>query len=184
MRVVNKEQVLFRRQRQSKIQEDSLIQLPDEYLIGKNAESSKFRIGEFIDGPDNIPAGAKVVVHEAMSQSLELIGELVHRSPIDFVLAYIDNEIHPLKNLVLVKPDPKEENIPGSFLLMPEFSRRPSQTGTVLALGPECKYLEAGARVAFALFSGVDFDFNGETYLLARETPLPGYEDEILGVFE
>ncbi len=187
MRVVNKQQALFRRFMQNKLHEDSLIQLPEEFLIGKNAESSKFRIGELIDGPENIPTGARVIVHEAMSQSLELIGEKVHRAPIEFVLAYIDKDdvVHPLQNLVLVKPDPKEENIPGSFLLMPEYSRRPATTGTVLALGPDCKYVEVGNKVAYALFSGVDFDLNGETFLLVREMPLSNqYADELLGVLE
>lgn len=183
MRRVNDNQVLFRREIQQSI---GLIQLPDEYTMGKTAQSSKYRFAECIDAKD-IPTGAKVVVHEMMSQSLELIGDKIHRAPLDFCLGYIEEgrPFQCLKNVVLVRPDPVKETVENSFILAPESSRLPSTRGTVISIGPDCKYLEAGQRVLFALFSGLDIELEGETYLLLRELPLAdNWTDEVIGIID
>lgn len=185
MRRVNDQQILVRRRIQKQV---GLIQLPDEYMMGtlSGAKDAGYRFAECIDAKD-IPVGAKVVVHEAMSQSLELIGDKVHRVPIDFVLGYLE-EGRPFqcyKNIVLVKPDPVKETVGNSFILAPESSKLPATTGTVVSLGPDCKYLEVGARVMFALFSGLEIELEGESFILLRELPLtPQWTDEILGVVD
>lgn len=182
MRRVNDSQVLMRREIQRSI---GLIQLPEEYIMGKTTESSEYRWATCIDAKD-IPTGARIVCHECMSQSLELIGDKVHRAPVDFVLGYISpegGEFHCLKNVVLVKPDPRQETVENSFILAPDCSRKPSTTGTVISIGPDCKYVKPKDRVMFALFSGLDIQLDGETYLLLREMPLTSqYTDEIIGV--
>lgn len=183
MKRVNDNQILIRRTIQKEI---GLIQLPDEFTIGKTGASSMYRFTECIDAKD-IPVGAKVIVHEAGSQSLELIGDNIHRAPIDFVLAYIeDNKVKCLKNLILVKVDPQEETISGSFLLAPESSRLPSQTGTVLQVGPDTQEIKVGDRIMWSLFSGVEIDLLDEgTCVLLREFPLnSNYIDEVVGILE
>jgi co-chaperonin GroES (HSP10) len=64
------------------------------------------------------------------------------------------NQIKPLKDRVLVKPDGMEEFI-GS-LQVPEEYRKKLQRGTVLALGKKCKReeLRVGDEVAFAAYGG------------------------------
>lgn len=185
MKRVNDSQILVRRQLQKEI---GLIQLPDEYMIGHSAQDSKYRFCEVIDAPAPIPVGSKLVVHELQSQSLELIGDKVHRVPIEFALGYLEEgrPFQCLKNLVLVKPDPKEETVSGSFILAPEFSRLTPVKATVLQVGPDCKEVKVGDRVVTAPFAGLEIEL--EEYgacLLVREFPLTEqYTDELLGWLE
>lgn len=181
MRRVNDSQVIIRRTIQQNI---GIIQLPDEYMMGKNSSSSEYRFAEVVDGASPLAPGMKVIVHEMGSQSLELIGDKIHRAPIDFILAYINDTgaIQCLRNLVLVKPDPKEETVSGSFILAPESSRLPQTTGVVVNIGPDCKYVEVGQKALYALFSGVEVELGGQEYILLREEPPKGWTDEIVGI--
>lgn len=185
MRTVNSEKIaIIRRQAQKSI---GSILLPDSFSIGSSVESSAYRIAELVDGLGLAP-GTKIIVAEMGSHDLdlkEMIGEDIHRVPVENVLAYIDEAgAHPLQNLVMVKPDEKEEKISGTMLIVPESSRRPSQTGTVLAVGPEVKEpeLKTGARVMFALFSGLEVPLAEGNVTFLRESPLWGHSDELVGI--
>lgn len=186
MRRANAETVLIRRQIQQSV---GLIQLPDEYMMGKSASDSKYRFAEVVDGPEPLTPGDLIVVHEMQSQSLDLIGDKVHRAPLDFCLGFIPKgggAFECLKNIVLVKPDPKEETVSGSFILAPEPSRLPAVKATVLKAGPEVKEVKEGDRVAVALFSGLEIELEEfGACLLVREFPLTDqYTDELLGWLE
>ncbi len=178
MRSASKEIVLIRRQAQKTY---GLLQLPDSYAIGSGASTSKYRIADLVSGPDHIPAGSQVIVQELGSQEID--GDL-HRVPIEFVLGYIDETgAKPLQNLVMVKPDPKEEK--RGSILVPECSQPPSTQGEVLAIGPDVKEVAPGQRVLFALFSGLEVELDGVgavTFL--RENPMKSYSDELLAVIE
>lgn len=187
MRTANSEKIaLIRRQPQKSI---GSILLPDSFSIGSSVESSGYRLAELVDGLGLAP-GTQVVVAEMGSHDLdlkEMIGEDIHRVPVENVLGYIDETgAHPLQNLVMVKPDEKEEKISGTMLIMPEASRRPSQTGTVLAVGPEVKEkaLAPGVRCAYALFGGLEVPLAEGNVTFLRENPLPLHSDELLCIVE
>lgn len=188
MRTVNKEKIaLIRRLPQKSI---GSILLPDSFTMGASVESSKYRVAELVDGLDLAP-GVHVVVAEVASQDLDLketFGDDIHRTPAENVLAYIDDEgAHPLQNIVMVKPDEKEEKISGTMLLMPDCSKRPPQTGTILAVGPKVKdkELAPGVRCAWAMFSGLEVPLEKEgNVIFLREDPLPLHYPELLAILE
>ncbi len=187
MRTASKEIVLIKRKIQRNV---GAILLPEEFTIGSSSSTSRYRIAEVVDGGGLAP-GTQVVLGEMSSVEVEeFIGEGIHRAPLEFILAKIDPETGaclPLKNLVLVKPDPLEENISGSMLLMPDCSKKPSQVGTVIKVGPEVKdpELVEGARVIWSLFTGmeVSLDKEGDCILL-RSEPLKNHIAELVAVIE
>lgn len=188
MRVVNKEKIVLLKRRQS-TQIGSIV-LPDSFTVGSSTETSGYRIAELISGPDHIPLGP-VIVAELGSHDLdlkELVGEDIHRAPVENILGYVTEEgAKPLLNLVMVKPDEKEEKISGTMLIMPDCSKRPTQFGTVISTGPDVKEpeLKAGARVCWSLFAGLEVPLEKEgNVIFLREEPLPLHSPELLAIVE
>jgi len=74
--------------------------------------------------------------------------------------------IEPLGSRVLVKPL-EGENQTHSGLYLPETAKEKPQTGLVTAVGEdEDITLKEGDKVLFAKYSGTEFKFDGEDYLL------------------
>jgi co-chaperonin GroES (HSP10) len=72
----------------------------------------------------------------------------------------------PRKNLVLVKPDPKEEVSQGGIVLPDGPIRESHRIGTVLAVGKDSA-LEVGDRIVFGTFAGHPY----EDSLILNESP-------------
>ena len=185
MRTPNKEKIALIRRQQQKESVGGIL-LPDEFTIGTDSKTSGYRLAELISGPDYIPRGAKVILAEVNSQE---IGFGIHRAPLQFILAYLDDfgKCIPLQDLVLIKLDPKAEKISSSSLLfIPDCSRPPSTTGTVIAIGEDVKDpdIRIGSKALIALFSGLEIYLEdiGECALV-RYNPLKNHTDELLGVF-
>lgn len=184
MRTASKSIALIRRQPQKSI---GSILLPDQFTVGSSVESSGYRIAELIDGLGLAP-GVLVILGEMSSQELSMVGEDIHRAPVEFVLAYIESGIcHPLQNVVLIRKDPKEDKVAGSELLfMPDCSKPPSTTGEIIAIGPDVKDpdIKLGARALIALFAGLEvFIDKIGVCVLVRTEALKNHSDELLGVF-
>lgn len=81
--------------------------------------------------------------------------------------------VAPLKANLLVKPDPPQERSHGGILL-PDSIKTRSQRGTVIAVGPDCKGVQVGARVLFTYWSAVHLDLNGVEHFLYREEDILG----------
>jgi len=64
------------------------------------------------------------------------------------------NQIKPLGDRVLVKPDEPEGKV--GKILLPDAFQKKSQYGTVLAVGKDNKepLIKVGSRVAFAAYGG------------------------------
>lgn len=86
--------------------------------------------------------------------------------------------LHPLGDRVLVRPDPAEEK-KGLLYLAP--SADPPTRGTVVAVGPgryddagRCvpMSVEAGERVFYGRFSGIELDDGGEKLIVLRDGDL------------
>jgi chaperonin GroES len=76
------------------------------------------------------------------------------------------NPIEPLGSRVLVQPLEGESQT-RSGLYLPETAKEKPQTGLVTAVGDdEDITLKEGDKVLFAKYSGTEFKFNGEDYLL------------------
>ncbi len=182
---LNKEMVLVRRHTQE--EKIGSIFLPDEFISGESGALSKNRFCDVLATPEDshIKEGTVVAVHELSSKSIEIgPDEYAHLAPIELVTGALTSEgFECFQNYILVKADPSEEKIGAIFI--PDESRKPSQYGTVVGIGPDCKYLEVGARIMFQLFGGLALDVNGEELLVMRELPVDNnYADDVLGLIE
>ena len=80
-------------------------------------------------------------------------------------------KIEPLGNRVLVKVA-EHENTTASGLVLPENAQEKPQEGIVEAVGNAEEMLiklEAGDRILFAKYSGVELKENGQVYLILNE---------------
>ncbi|NMB61785.1 MAG: co-chaperone GroES [Chloroflexi bacterium] len=80
-------------------------------------------------------------------------------------------KIEPLGNRVLVKVA-EHENTTASGLVLPETAQEKPQEGIVEAVGNAEEMLiklEAGDRILFAKYSGVELKENGQVYLILNE---------------
>ena len=80
-------------------------------------------------------------------------------------------KIEPLGNRVLVKVA-EHENTTASGLVLPETAQEKPQEGIVEAVGNAEEMLiklEAGDRILFAKYSGVEVKENGQVYLILNE---------------
>jgi len=91
--------------------------------------------------------------------------------------------IQPIGYRVLVKPDSEEEISPGGIVL-PDYSKKKPQEGTVLAVGTdrlldsgECQVIpvKVGDRIILAKYGGAEIEIEREEYLILDV-------DSILGV--
>lgn len=93
--------------------------------------------------------------------------------------------IHPHGDRILVKR--REEVTQVGAIHVPDAHREKPMEGIVLAVGPggtcaECREatpmrIEVGQRVLFGRFSGQEFVFSGQTFVLMRE-------DEVLATLD
>jgi chaperonin GroES len=80
--------------------------------------------------------------------------------------------IQPLGLRVLVKPLDQETRT-ASGILLPETAKEKPQTGTVVAVGDdEDIKLQVNDRVLFAKYSGTEFKYQGQEYLIMEENDI------------
>ena len=80
--------------------------------------------------------------------------------------------IQPLADRVLIKPVPAEEKIGG--IIIPDTAKEKPLQGTVVATGNGTKdeemILKAGDNVLYGKYSGQEVEFEGEKYLVMRQS--------------
>ena len=81
--------------------------------------------------------------------------------------------IRPLADRVLVKPAPAEEKTAGGIIIPDTAKEKPLQ-GEVLAVGNGTKdeemVLKAGDTVLYGKYAGTEVEFDGEKYLIMRQS--------------
>ncbi|WP_185850232.1 co-chaperone GroES [Blattabacterium cuenoti] len=85
----------------------------------------------------------------------------------------VEVNIKPLADRVLVKPDPAETKT-SSGIIIPDTAKEKPQKGTVFAVGKgkknEPMILKEGDRVLYGKYSGTELKWDGEEYLIMRES--------------
>ena len=94
------------------------------------------------------------------------------------------NKLKPLNDRVLIKRKTETESQGG--IILTESAQEKQQQGTVVAVGPgkytndgklQTMQVKPGDTVFFAKYSGVEFDFDSEDFIIMRE-------DDIVAVTE
>lgn len=89
--------------------------------------------------------------------------------------------IQPLGDRVLVKPDVAEEKT-ASGLFIPDTAKEKPQRGTVVSVGGG-KFengtkidmtVKAGDKVLYGKYSGTELTFDGQEYMIMRESDILG----------
>jgi chaperonin GroES len=91
------------------------------------------------------------------------------------------SSIKPLSDRVLVKPDVAEEKT-ASGIIIPDTAKEKPQRGTVVAAGPGkvengTKFeltVKVGDKVLYGKYSGTELSFDGEDFLIMRESDILG----------
>ena len=82
-------------------------------------------------------------------------------------------KIQPLADRVLIKPAPAEEKTIGGIIIPDTAKEKPLQ-GEVLAAGKGTKdeemVLKAGDQVLYGKYAGTEVEFEGEKYLIMRQS--------------
>ncbi|WP_185858378.1 co-chaperone GroES [Blattabacterium cuenoti] len=85
----------------------------------------------------------------------------------------VDIKIKPLADRVLVQPDPAETKTE-SGIIIPDTAKEKPQKGTIIAVGQgkknEPMILKEGNRVLYGKYSGTELKWEGEEYLIMRES--------------
>ena len=80
--------------------------------------------------------------------------------------------IKPLADRVLVEPAPAEKTVGG--IIIPDTSKEKPLHGKVVAVGNGTKdeqmILKAGDEVLYGKYSGTELEFEGEKYLMMRQS--------------
>ncbi|SIN98910.1 co-chaperone GroES [Chitinophaga niabensis] len=83
--------------------------------------------------------------------------------------------IKPLADRVIVKPAAAEEKTSGGIII-PDTAKEKPQRGTVVAAGPGKKdepvTVKVGDTVLYGKYSGQEIPFEGEEYLIMRESDI------------
>lgn len=83
--------------------------------------------------------------------------------------------ITPLHDRVIVKPASAEEKTAGGIII-PDTAKEKPQRGTVLAAGPGKKdepvTVKAGDTVLYGKYAGTEISFDGQDYLIMRESDI------------
>ncbi len=83
--------------------------------------------------------------------------------------------IKPLADRVLVQPAPAEEKTSGGIII-PDTAKEKPQKGTVVAVGEGTKdnpvTLKVGDNVLYGKYAGTELSFDGEEYLIMRESDI------------
>lgn len=81
----------------------------------------------------------------------------------------------PLHDRVIVKPAKSEEKTAGGIII-PDTAKEKPQQGMVVAAGPGKKeepvMVKTGDQVLYGKYAGTEFRFNGEEYLIMRESDI------------
>ena len=82
-------------------------------------------------------------------------------------------KLKPLADRVIIKPTPAEE-VTMSGIIIPDSAKEKPLRGTVLAVGQGTKgeemILKEGDQVLFGKYAGSEIEFDGEKYLIMRQT--------------
>ncbi len=82
-------------------------------------------------------------------------------------------QIKPLADRVLVKPAAAEEKTIGGIII-PDSAKEKPLKGEVIAVGHGTKdeemHLKAGDTVLYGKYAGTELEFDGETYLIMRQS--------------
>ena len=80
--------------------------------------------------------------------------------------------IKPLADRVLVLPAPAEEK--GGGIIIPDTAKEKPQRGKVVAVGKGTKddemVLKVGDTVLYGKYSGTELEYEGEKYLMMRQS--------------
>ena len=83
--------------------------------------------------------------------------------------------ITPLHDRVIVKPAPAEEKTAGGIII-PDTAKEKPQRGTVVAAGPgkkdEPMTVKPGNTILYGKYAGTEVSFEGEDYLIMRESDI------------
>lgn len=83
--------------------------------------------------------------------------------------------ITPLHDRVIVKAAAAEEKTAGGIII-PDTAKEKPQRGTVVAAGPgkkdEPMTVKAGDTVLYGKYAGTEISFEGEDYLIMRESDI------------
>ena len=81
--------------------------------------------------------------------------------------------VKPLSDRVLVKPNPAEE-MTASGLIIPDTAKEKPLQGKVVAVGNGTKdeemVIAVGDQVLYGKYSGTELEFEGEKYLIMRQS--------------
>lgn len=81
-------------------------------------------------------------------------------------------KVKPLADRVLVAPAPAEEKVGG--IIIPDTAKEKPLHGKVVAVGNGTKdeemVLKEGDEVLYGKYSGTELEFDGETYLIMRQS--------------
>lgn len=81
-------------------------------------------------------------------------------------------KVKPLADRVLVAPAPAEEKVGG--IIIPDSAKEKPLHGKVVAVGNGTKdeemILKEGDEVLYGKYSGTELEFDGDTYLIMRQS--------------
>jgi chaperonin GroES len=89
-------------------------------------------------------------------------------------------KIKPLADRIVIKPSPAEEKTKGGIIL-PDTAKEKPVVGEVVAAGPGRKSddgqlipmeVKVGDKVLYGKYSGTEVTFDGQEYLIMRESDL------------
>lgn len=82
---------------------------------------------------------------------------------------------NPLHDRVIIRPAKAEEKTTGGIII-PDTAKEKPQKGEVIASGPgkkdEPTSLKPGDVVLYSKYAGTDLQFDGEDYLIMRESDI------------
>ncbi|PID93871.1 MAG: co-chaperone GroES [Bacteroidetes bacterium] len=83
--------------------------------------------------------------------------------------------IKPLADRVLIKPAAAEQKTAGGIII-PDTAKEKPQKGNVVAVGPgkkdEPMTVKTGDQVLYGKYAGTELTFDGEDYLIMRESDI------------
>lgn len=89
-------------------------------------------------------------------------------------------DVKPLADRVIVKPGSDEQKSPGGIIIPDTAKEKPSK-GEVVAVGPGKltddgkrvpMEVNTGDKVLFGKYSGTEFEYNGQKYLIMRDNEI------------
>ncbi len=89
-------------------------------------------------------------------------------------------KLKPLADRVLVLPAPAEEKVGG--IIIPDTAKEKPQRGKVVAAGQgskdETMILKAGDIVLYGKYAGTEIEYDGEKYLMMRQSDVLAVVEE------